>query len=107
MKVTASRSVQYFHHHGLVGPDSRNHSHTAKVEASVDRVGYAKPIDPIALVDKLDDIIEPLYDANLHDIPGLEPQLLALAFRIREHLLSSFPDITVKMTELGLEAEVP
>lgn len=77
------------------------------VSVSVDRVGFAKPVDPLALQAALEKVVTPLYGVDLHDQPGLEPHLLSLAFRLREQLLPTYPDVMVKMTEAGLEVEVP
>ena len=107
MKVTVTRGFRYTHHHGDVGQESRPHEHTGAVSASVDRIGFAKPVDPLALQAALDRVSTPFYGVDLHEQPGLEPHLLSLAFRLRELLLPAFSDVMVKMTEAGLEVEVP
>jgi hypothetical protein len=107
MKVTVSRGIKYIHQHGDTGYDSRPHEHMGSIAFSIDRVGFAKPIDPQAFLDTVATTVTPLYGADLHEVPGLEPNPLALAFRLRELLLPAYPDVMVKLTENGLEVEVP
>ena len=107
MKVTVSRGIKYLHHHGDTGFESRPHEHIGVVAFSLDRVGFAKPIDLDAFEISILKVVGPLYGADLHEVPGLEPNPLALAFRLRELLLPAYPDIMVKLTENGLEVEVP
>lgn len=107
MKVTVSRGIKYLHHHGDTGFDSRTHEHMGSIAFSLDRVGFAKPVDVQAFSDAVTLAAQLLYGLDLHDVPGLEPNPLALAFRLREALLPAFPDVMVKLTENGLEVEVP
>lgn len=107
MKLTVTRGIKYSHHHGDVGFESRSHEHTGSIACSIDRVGFAKPVDPQVFLDTVAAAVTSLYGADLHEVPGLEPNPLALAFRLRELLLPAYPDVMVKLTENGLEVEVP
>lgn len=110
MKVTARDGFRFFHHHGDIGPESRDHAHLVSATVSVLEMFDPKTGQSIAmsvLSDRVRALMVEYQDKNLHDIPGIFPTLPSLALRLREQLLSLDPSVSLVLTDDEYSVEVP
>jgi hypothetical protein len=110
MKVTVRNGFRYYHHHGDIGPESRDHSHIVSITVSAiemfdPKTGVA--VGPALLRDRLQTLMDEYQDADLHRVPGIFPTLPSLALRLREQLLSLDPTVSVILADEEYSVEVP
>lgn len=95
MKASLTSGITIRHQHGAIGPDSRSHSHAWKITISYESTFDAKSgeIRDFLSFKSIFDLVIAAYDGlDLHEIDGIRPTMESLALRIREDMLSSFPN---------------
>lgn len=110
MKTSVVDGFRFFHHHGDIGPDSRDHSHIAQLTVSADvpfnpKTGNPTDIDQLQL--QVWALAVEYQDKNLHEVPGIFPTYYSLARRLHEQLLLTYPTARVVLTVDQTSVEAP